>query len=136
MIRRAEYKDIASLLELYKQLSTFDVSILEADIAFKAHVLASDKTHIFVNEQFGKVVAMVTLHLLPRLGKTVARIEDLVVDKEFRDQGLGRELVGWCITMSKIAGCYKILLDCSDHNVALYKRLGFTEHETSMRYNL
>jgi hypothetical protein len=32
--------------------------------------------------------------------------------------------------------CYKVILDCSKSNVEFYKKIGFKEHEVSMRIDL
>jgi len=40
------------------------------------------------------------------------------------------------LQFAKQIGCYKVILECSIQNVPFYTKLGFKQHEVSMRYNV
>ena len=52
-------------------------------------------------------------------------IEDIVVDKSYRGKNLGRRIIELLKLIAEINGCYKVILDCSEQNVAFYKKCGF-----------
>ena len=52
-------------------------------------------------------------------------IEDIVVDKTYRGKNLGLRIIQLLIELTKVNGCYKVILDCGDHNQKFYERCGF-----------
>jgi glucosamine-phosphate N-acetyltransferase len=62
--------------------------------------------------------------LIHGLGK-VAHIEDIVTDDKYRSQGLGKYLIEKLIDVAKNAKCYKVILDCANHNIGFYTKCGF-----------
>ena len=65
---------------------------------------------------------------------SVAHIEDLVVDSEYRRFGIGKTLVRKAIEIAKLAKSYKIILDCDSKNVPFYNNLGFGQRQVQMSY--
>jgi GNAT superfamily N-acetyltransferase len=65
------------------------------------------------------------------LGK-VAHIEDIVTDSKFRGQGLGAQIINHLVQQAKIAKCYKVILDCAEHNVGFYTKCGFEQKGVQM----
>ena len=68
------------------------------------------------------------------------RIENVAVRKEFRGNGFGGEVVKELISLAKENSgkyfptpCYKIDLSCSEKNLGFYEKLGFKQHEYTMR---
>merc|ERR1711879_61854 len=59
-------------------------------------------------------------------------IEDVVVDSTYRGKNLGLKLIQHLRVIGERLGCYKIILDCSEKNVPLYERTGFTKKEVQM----
>jgi glucosamine-phosphate N-acetyltransferase len=83
----------------------------------------------------GKIVGTVTLlietKLIHNMGK-VAHIEDVVVDKNYRNNGLGKQMIQYAVSLSKEYGCYKTILDCSDENVSFYQKCDFEKRDNMM----
>jgi glucosamine-phosphate N-acetyltransferase len=40
------------------------------------------------------------------------------------------------LDFAKKKNCYKVILDCSEKNIPFYKKIGFKEHDISMRYDI
>lgn len=59
-------------------------------------------------------------------------VEDVVVDERARGKRLGVKLLEAAVEAAKAAGCYKIILDCSEANVAFYEKCGLTRKEVQM----
>lgn len=55
----------------------------------------------------------------------VGHIEDIAVDKSQQGKKLGIKLITALTAIGKAAGVYKIILDCSEHNVPFYKKCGY-----------
>lgn len=65
-----------------------------------------------------------------------AHLEDVVVLEKYRGLGIGKALVNHLISVAKETGCYKILLSCKEENMLFYSKLGFVQHENSMRLSI
>ena len=61
---------------------------------------------------------------------------NVVVDKDARGSGLGQKIVQHCIDHARDAGCYKVILDCSNKNVPFYINCGMYLSENCMRIDL
>lgn len=86
-----------------------------------------------------KLLAVGTLQIdskMIRGGSKVGRIEELVVDEAHRSRGFGRILLQHLIYHAQRVGCYKVILNCSEENVAFYERCGLKKHEAVMRIDL
>ncbi len=68
-----------------------------------------------------------------------AILEDMVVDRHARGQGVGRELIGRAVERARSWGCYKLALSShQDRETAqrFYAALGFTSHGVSLALHL
>ena len=66
----------------------------------------------------------------------VSHIEDVAVNPQFKGLGIGQSLIEELIARSRLAGCYKVILDCDDPMVAYYERAGFRKTTNGMRRDL
>ena len=62
----------------------------------------------------------------------IAHIEDIVIDEEKRGFHLGLKLIKHLIDISRDKKVYKIILDCSDHNIGFYEKCGFIKKGCQM----
>jgi glucosamine-phosphate N-acetyltransferase len=74
---------------------------------------------------------LVELKFIRNCGKC-GHIEDVVVDSSYRGQRLGLRVIEALIEAAKEAGCYKVILDCSEHNAAFYSKCGLEKKEIQM----
>lgn len=90
---------------------------------------------IFVIEENEKIIASITLiielKLIRNLGN-VAHIEDLVVSKNYRNHGLAKKLIEYCLDYSKKENCYKVILNCNDNLIHFYKKFGFQDKNRAL----
>lgn len=111
-----------------------------AALNFVKDILSDPHQEIFlaVNED-DTVVGTITLLFERKFihgGGLVGHIEDVATRKGWEGHGIGRVLVGWAVKKAREAGCYKVILDCSEKNVPFYEKNGFHRHEVAMRMNL
>jgi glucosamine-phosphate N-acetyltransferase len=66
----------------------------------------------------------------------VGHIEDIVVNKNYRGQNLGKWIIEQLKDIGKAVGCYKIILDCSEKNIPFYEKCGFKHKEYEMVFSI
>lgn len=126
------YKEYFNLLQ---QLT--DAPMVSFEI-FNQFVNSLSPNHqIFVIEDISinKIVSTGTIlienKLIHGLGQ-VAHIEDIVTDLKYRGQRLGKDIIEKLIDVAYCKKCYKIILDCSEHNIGFYLKCGFDQKAVQM----
>jgi len=133
-------KGYFSTLRNLSDLGSIEKSMEEAEQILK-NISANPLHRIFVaidketSEVIGATTLLVEQKFIHSRGKA-GHIEDVVTRKGFEGLGIGSALINHALHFAKTAGCYKVVLDCSDTNIRFYQRAGFKVHETSMRYDL
>ncbi|KAI5306814.1 Glucosamine-phosphate N-acetyltransferase-like protein [Ascosphaera pollenicola] len=83
---------------------------------------------IVICDDKGRVVGTGTLlverKFIHGLG-LVGHIEDIAVDTHQQGKRLGLRLIQALDYVAEKAGCYKTILDCSEHNEGFYIKCGF-----------
>jgi glucosamine-phosphate N-acetyltransferase len=95
--------------------------------------------HTYVARVGGRVAGTVTLLVEDKFihsGGRVGHIEDVAVHPDFQKQGIGAALVRHATEKAKDFGCYKAILNCHDHLIPFYERLGYRQYDTGMRIDL
>ena len=93
---------------------------------------------IFVAIDDKKIVGSTTLFIEQKFihnGGLVGHIEDVVVRKDYEDQGIGMKLVSFLLDVAKQRKCYKTILNCEDSLKPFYEKIGFKKATNEMRYN-
>ncbi|XP_038066678.1 glucosamine 6-phosphate N-acetyltransferase-like [Patiria miniata] len=55
------------------------------------------------------------------------RIEEVVVNKDYRGQQLGKLLMSVLTLLSQDLGCYKTTLECAESNIPFYEKFGYVK---------
>ena len=84
------------------------------------YVLEDIDNHVII----GTITLLIEAKIIHNMGK-VAHIEDVVVDPNYRGTTLGKKLVKNVTDIAREANCYKIILDCGEHNEEFYKKCEF-----------
>lgn len=104
-IREAKPDDCTVISELLEQLGYpgTELFIREKFEELEKH---TDEV-LLVYEIEGKVVAFVSMHYIPQIGLEgdFARISYLVVDKAYRNRGIGGEIESYCFQLAKDRKC-------------------------------
>jgi glucosamine-phosphate N-acetyltransferase len=133
MIRLLEEKDITQVLKLLEQLTIVYEKDFDPITIFNN---LPNTTHIFVYEEDNKIIGVATLLIEQKFihsGGKVGHIEDVVVDKDCRECGVGKKLLQHCIQTAKENDCYKVILDCEEYNQAFYEKCGFKKYSLAMK---
>lgn len=108
-------KDADSIIELLSELGRPEPK--QNEIRHFAEVIQNyisdkDKT-ILVAEIDSKVIGIISLVFLPRLNRIgpEAWVPDLIVDQEYRNKGIGGELLKRCMQLARKEKCWRIRLE-------------------------
>ncbi|NPW33512.1 GNAT family N-acetyltransferase [Pseudomonas aeruginosa] len=140
-VRIASEHDAPRLSLLLQQLGSADPRPDPALLAIQLQRPRSDRVTL-VAERGERLLGTCTLHLIEHLAHDFARsaiLEDMVVDRHARGQGVGRELIGRAVERTRSWGCYKLTLSShQDRETAqrFYAALGFTSHGVSLALHL
>lgn len=83
-----------------------------------------------------RILATATLLLevkFLRGGSVAGHIEDVSVRSSAQGRGLGKLLIDTLTTLAREKGCYKVILDCDDKNVAFYEKCSYTRAGVEMK---
>ena len=90
-------------------------------------VKSNENVKILVGEKDGKIICTGTLLIEEKFihgCSNYGHIEDIAVDKSMRRTGIGKQVIHTLLDEAKKAGCFRVVLDCRDHNVPFYESCG------------
>lgn len=127
-------KDTATINDLLKQLSKSATPISHEKIKT---FCSSPNTSVLVvrdTSKEGRIIAMATFIIYETLFRRVGRIEDVVVDEEYRGKKIGLFMIGRLIKLARASNISFVELTSNSARIAannLYKKLGFKERDTN-----
>ncbi|KEJ90493.1 GNAT family N-acetyltransferase [Sulfitobacter donghicola] len=133
IIRDLIADDFPDALRLYQVLTRDPVPVTTDPAAFHA-VLDHAGTTIVGAQIEDRIVAMITLHILPNMtsgGRAYALVENVICDPEHQGKGIGKAVLQAGLDKAKAKGCYKAMLLTGEARGArgFYESLGFSGHE-------
>jgi ribosomal protein S18 acetylase RimI-like enzyme len=135
LIKQIDSKQFSTINQLIKQLDP------ELDLITKKRLKKiSQQTHVKIlvattKNHPKKIVGIVFLVHFQTLAGNRGRIEDLIVEKNYRQQGIGRNLVKKAISLAKKLKLKSIELTSRPARIAankLYQSLNFVKKETNV----
>lgn len=130
--------DLPQLIELLNDLFTQDIEFVpnlkKQKMGLEAIINNPAIGEILVLKGDSNILGMVSLlySISTALGGRVAILEDMIIHKDYRQKGFGRELLGEAICFSKERNCLRlILLTDFNNDVAInfYQHFGFKKSE-------
>ena len=134
-IKKAIDKDIPFILEILyeldrpKPINDKEIKVFENKIM--GYFSDPQKT-IVLAKQDSKIVGLTSIIFLSRLNRTKLEmyIPELIVTKQFRNFGIGKKLIKYCIDLAKKKDCYRIRLESGNQRKEshkFYKSIGFEQ---------
>ena len=131
--RELNESDLDSLIKLYEQLdgANVDFTVEAARAIWKSEIEGNKNIKYFGAVQDGKVVSTCFCLIIPnltRIGSLACFVENVVTDKAFRGQGLGRKIMEMAIAFARERDCYKVILESASFRKEahqFYRNLGF-----------
>lgn len=122
-VLNGSYLRVINQLSAVEDVSQDDLRRTLADIEANSRF---HKVFVAVNCN-DEVVGGATLLIEPKFThqcRSVAHVEDVVVDQSVRRRGIGRLLVEHVVEQARLAGCRKILLSSALRNARFYELCG------------
>ncbi len=143
LIREAIEQDISDILSLLYELGrpkSYNSNVDTFEKLVTQYITDSDK-QILVALDESKIVGMISMMFLSRLNRITHElyIPELVVLKKYQNQGIGKKLINYCITISKDKKYHRIRLESGNirqESHQFYKYLGFEQSALSFTLNL
>lgn len=131
-LRRATPKALKDINNLLPQLSK---TAKPLSLKLLAEIIASRETRLVVAKNKFEIIGMGSLVLTRTPYGLRARIEDVVVDEQYRGKGIGEKISRELIALAKKAKVRRIELSTRQTRVAarkLYEKLGFEKMESDV----
>ncbi len=129
MIRRAKQEDLEGTLKLLYQLSpSKGEKVTQRQRMVFGKIIKADYQELLVYGEGGKIIGTATVtkrENLTHQGRPAAYIENVVTDKKYRRQGIGKKLVDECLKIARRWNCYKVNLICELELARFYGKSGF-----------
>jgi ribosomal protein S18 acetylase RimI-like enzyme len=123
-------KDINSLIKQLRRKG----DVIRGTRADLRSIVENKQSIMVVVEDKQRIVGMGTLYIQQKMGKRPAHLEDMVIDDEYRGQGLGKKLMQALIAVAKKNKVARIDLTSGHDRVganALYEKMGFKRRDTN-----
>ena len=112
-----------------------DLSGHKAKLANLRDMVKDKRIALIVVRDGKRIVGMATLYVLQKLGKRVARIEDVIIDTQYRGKGLGTKLIQVVIATARAQKAQSLQVNSRPVHVVgnkLYRKIGFRIKETNV----
>ncbi len=133
-IRKLQIDDLKKgYLQLLEVLTV--VGEADFDKRFREMEKLDPYLQIWIAEEGNTIIGSATLFIEPKFIHScsqVGHIEDVVVAREYQGKGVGRLLIETLKQVGKEAGCYKMILDCSEKNKVFYEKCGYENKNIQM----
>lgn len=137
-ISTACLNDLPELTELLNDLFTQDIEFVpdlkKQKAGLETIINNPEIGEILVLKGDGRILGMVSLlySISTALGGKVAILEDMIIHKDHRQKGLGKELLGEAIRFSKDRNCLRLTLLTDFNNdaaISFYQQFKFKKSE-------
>ncbi len=126
-------EDLPSLLALYAQLDSHDVSLTAEEGArlWNEDIAGNSRIRYFGAVENGRVVSTCYAVIIPNLtrgGRPICYIENVVTDRDFRHRGLASAVMDMAICFARENRCYKAILQSGAARTGaheFYRAMGF-----------
>ena len=113
--------------DVLAQLTSVEGTTKEKFVKRFNQVKKNPNVKVLVGEKNGKIVCTGTLLVEEKFHNgcsNYGHIEDIAVDQSIRRTGVGKHVILTLLDEARKYGCYRVVLDCRDHNVPFYEACG------------
>ncbi len=133
ILRKVEFADMSEVIELLQQISKFKVPEFNKRDIWKNF---SNQSNVYslVALVEKKIVGYGSLVIEKKIrGGKMGHIEDIVSHKNYKKKDIGKTIVNGLFEIAKKKGCYKVSLQCTEHNVSFYEKCNYLKSGVAMQ---
>lgn len=124
-VRRIKKEDMKKVIELLQSISFFYPDPNNCNEIWSSFI-AQDHVSGFVFSIREEIVGYGAIVYETKIrGGMMAHVEDVAVNKHYRNSGIGKKIIQYLIDDANQKGCYKISLSCKSTNIPFYEKCGF-----------
>ena len=132
-IKPFEKKYMGDVILLLKSISNFQPKKKNYNIIWKKFKKQKNVFSIVALLE-KEVVGYGTVSIETKIrGGKMGHIEDIVSKKKYRKKGIGKLIIDTLSKFAKKTGCYKISLQCKNHNIIFYQKCGYLKNGITMQ---
>ena len=123
--------DFESVLKLLQEISSYEP---DDKIKIKQKFCNNDNSYSIVAKKGEQIIGFGSVFIFERIrGGKCALLEDIIVDKSFRNQKVGSLIVNTLVEYAISKKCFKVVLETSSKSFSFYEKLKFKKNGISMR---
>ena len=126
-IRELLLTDYEQYINLRVQLGGYEITFNRDQWWDRYNQMESQGSKIYVGVEGDKIIGSCKLFIEIKFSNPVGHIEDVVVDRNYRNLGVGKKIVSYALEKSFLSGCYKCILDCKDNLQSFYEKCGMVK---------
>lgn len=125
LIRMMEQTDMAAVIELLQSMSEFKPPQSDYPLIWDS-LCQQTNVHSLVASIDEEIVGYGSIVIETKIrGGKMGHVEDIVSHPGFRRKGIGKAVVDALLDVAKANGCYKVALQCKEHNVEFYEKCNY-----------
>ena len=133
LFRPVEKQDLNQVIPLLEQLTEQNYSNRDKKKCWE-HFNSNNALNSLVCLHNEKIIAYGCIIIENKIsGDISGHIEDIVVDKNFRNKNIGINLINQLIKIGESKKCYRITLFCKEHLINFYSKNGFEVNNLAMK---
>lgn len=123
--------DFESVLKLLQEISSYEP---DDKIKIKQKFCNNDNSYSIVAKKGEQIIGFGSVFIFERIrGGKCALLEDIIVDKSFRNLKVGSLIVNTLVEYAISKKCFKVVLETSSKSFSFYEKLKFKKNGISMR---
>lgn len=125
LIRMVEQTDMASVIELLQSMSEFKPPKSDYPPIWDS-LCQQTNVHSLVAIIDKEIVGYGSIVIETKIrGGKMGHVEDIVSHPSYSKKGIGKAIVDALFDVAKANGCYKVALQCKEHNVEFYEKCNY-----------
>lgn len=138
VIDSIKYDDYDDYMKIMYEFSNYSINKDEVKSnKFKEYIdwSKNKNVRIYCVKKNNNLIGVGSLFILDKLhNNKVGQIEDVIITKDYRQQGYGKYLIQKLVDVAKKEfECYKVVLNCLEKNVGFYEKCDFKNVGYQMR---
>jgi glucosamine-phosphate N-acetyltransferase len=132
-IRAIVQSDMDEVIELLQSISEFKPSKSDFLPMWNSFCEQAN-VHSLVAVMNSQIVGYGSIVIEKKIrGGKMGHIEDIVSHSMFQKKGIGKAVVDALFNVAKANDCYKIVLQCKEHNIKFYEKCGYEVSGVAMQ---